>query len=133
MTGRQNGGLTKCLPCRLGHSAPGADRCSICEKNEFFHIDVEKETFGCQACAEGSHSQPGSVGKESCIVKRPCDEADIDTAYSQCENGKQIVTYSWASHHDGEDDLDCNPEHKDSKVKFLPKPSEIGCKECTLG
>ena len=131
--GRHSDKLTECYPCRLGMSTRGADRCELCAPNNYFYINKDNGDYYCAQCPENTFSAEGSVGVGMCKPKRPCDDADIEITFSECdEDGMRQLTYAWADH-DGDGQKDCDPYHEKSLFKDLPTPMEESCDACTKG
>ena len=130
--GRHSNHLTQCYPCNLGHSKPGSGRCELCPANSYFFINEENSDFYCGKCDKGKYSSMGSVGKESCQGRRPCDEGDMDLIGSACVDGIREVKYEW-SDIDGDGELDCDPDHPDSIITKLPEKRSEPCMHCSQG
>ena len=130
--GRHSNKLTQCYPCNLGHSKEGSGKCELCPANSYFYINEQTSEYYCGKCDQHTYSSKGSVGKESCQGKRPCDEGDLDMIGSKCVDGVRQVEYQWADA-DGDGIKDCDPKHEDSIITDLPPKASWPCNHCSQG
>lgn len=110
-----------CLPCTKGFSSEGANICQTCGENTY--LDSQGPKHRCMPCPDTHYSEAGSIGAESCRLRRKCSPVDYASRLSPCREGFRTMDFYWKQ-----------PILCDVSTTKLPDPViSLACEMCNPG
>ncbi|DBA00102.1 TPA: hypothetical protein N0F65_000393 [Lagenidium giganteum] len=117
---------TYCHPCGNELTSTGGMMCAYCDENQYAAASSESELqFRCYLCPKGMFAPKGSIGVESCILRRACTMDDVVMTATDCIQGRHQVSYDWSK------PRRCDASMVESLT--LPKPMDLPCDACNSG
>lgn len=81
----------ECKKCIDGISPEGSGECFKCQADYYFNKNKE----ACEKCPDKTFSFDNSIGKDSCLEKKTCEDTDYKLiSMSSCLNGKRKLFYN---------------------------------------
>ncbi|CAE6931148.1 ELAPOR2 [Symbiodinium natans] len=90
VSGTAHGDLT-CRSCSV-LSSPGSGHCQTCGRDQYSEVQVDR--ILCRKCPRGSWAPAGSVGSDSCQVRRTCTVQDAQIVYRAWNSSKAAASDS---------------------------------------
>ena len=118
---------TRCHQCSSDMIQRGDSVCRFCKQNQYAGPSPNGGLeFVCNDCPPNMFAPEGSIGPDSCVARRPCQESDYNVNYTACSGGKRTGTYFWTEPKTCSDEL--------AGAVQLPAPqNSIPCGTCGEG
>eukprot|EP00928_Gymnodinium_smaydae_P045962 TRINITY_DN3058_c1_g3_i1.p1 TRINITY_DN3058_c1_g3~~TRINITY_DN3058_c1_g3_i1.p1 ORF type:complete len:1264 (+),score=211.00 TRINITY_DN3058_c1_g3_i1:97-3792(+) len=117
-----------CRRCRGAgsHSIAGSAHCNACDADSYLEVGgaAELNLTKCSACPAGRWSPPGSIGVSSCVARKPCGPADLETTYTPCRANSRFKRVWWRK------PIVCDPDLPGSDIQLVTDHVAVPCEPC---